>query len=229
MRLLFIHGSGCVKEGWYFQSKFFPDAAAIDLPGHPQGKPCATIDEYTDWLAGQVKEKANSGTVLVGHSMGGAVALLYALRHPGDLKGLVLMSTGARLKVHSGYMLELQEAINNKSIWKRLVEDTFRNLHPKVKDAVMKKQIDMGPALRLKDYEVCDKFDVLDKVEQLQLPTLVMCGSRDMLTPPKYTDYLGEKIKGAKKVVFDGAGHYIFMEKPDEVNQAISQFVAGIN
>lgn len=83
--------------------------------------------------------------------------------------------------------------------------------------------------MRLKDYEVCDKFDVLDKVDQLQLPALVMCGSRDMLTPPKYTDYLAEKIKGAKKVVFDGAGHYIFMEKPDEVNQAISQFVAGIN
>lgn len=57
MKLFFIHGSGCVKEGWYFQTKNFPSAEAIDLPGHPKGKPCNSIEEYADWLSGQEMEK----------------------------------------------------------------------------------------------------------------------------------------------------------------------------
>jgi len=57
MKLFFIHGSGCVKEGWYFQTKNFPSAEAIDLPGHPKGKPCNSIEEYADWLSGQELEK----------------------------------------------------------------------------------------------------------------------------------------------------------------------------
>jgi pimeloyl-ACP methyl ester carboxylesterase len=68
----------------------------------------------------------------------------------------------------------------------------------------------------------------MDKVEQIQIPTLIICGGEDMMTPPKYSSYLANKIKGAKLLVLDGGTHLVFAEKPEQVNQAIEQFLSAL-
>ena len=67
MKLIFIHGSGGCKESWQYQTRYFKDAEAIDLPGHPDGEPCSTIDDYTDWLHEYITTKGYRDLVIIGH------------------------------------------------------------------------------------------------------------------------------------------------------------------
>ncbi|MBN2187534.1 MAG: alpha/beta hydrolase [Dehalococcoidia bacterium] len=57
---------------------------------------------------------------------------------------------------------------------------------------------------------------------------MVICGSEDVMTPPKYSSYLTARIKGAKLTVIDGGTHYVFVEKPEAVNQVIEQFLESL-
>jgi pimeloyl-ACP methyl ester carboxylesterase len=99
MKLIFIHGAGNTGLEYYYQTKYFKDSEAPNLPGHPEGKPCTSVDDYTHWLHDYVKRGNQSPPVLAGHSLGGAIALMYALNYPQDVKALILVSTGARLRV----------------------------------------------------------------------------------------------------------------------------------
>ena len=70
---------------------------------------------------------------------------------------------------------------------------------------------------------------IQDKVNAISLPTLLICGSEDEMTPVKYTNYLADKIEGAKQVIIPGSTHFVYMEKPSEVNQAIEEFLARLS
>jgi pimeloyl-ACP methyl ester carboxylesterase len=68
----------------------------------------------------------------------------------------------------------------------------------------------------------------MDKVHQIEAPTLVVCGTEDDMTPVKYSQYLVNKIIGAKLVVIEGGSHHCFLEKPLEVNRAIEKFLKSL-
>ncbi|MDO8490998.1 MAG: alpha/beta hydrolase, partial [Dehalococcoidia bacterium] len=211
------------------QLKQFPGSETIDIPGNGKGKLLPTVEENVEWLRAYVSKGGHKDLVLAGHGLGGAMALSYALKYPQDVKALILMSTGAKLKVHPSHFMELEEATTNKNIWKSLVEQEYRQVCPDVKNAVIKKATDAGPKQRLEDLECCNKFDVLEKVSAIHIPTLIIAGSEDKLTPPKFSEALAEKIPGSKLLVIQGAAHYPFMEKPAEVNKAMADFLAGIS
>ena len=229
MKLLFVYGLRCVKEGWSQQLKQFPGSETIDIPGNGKGKLLPTVEENLEWLRAYITKAGYKDVVLAGHGLGGAMALSYAMKYPGEVKALVLMSTGAKLKVHPSHFMELEEATTNKNIWKGMVEQEYRLVCPDVKNTVIKKATEAGPKQRLEDLECCNKFDVLEKVSVLKLPTLIITGSEDKLTPSKFSEAVAEKIQGSKMVVIQGAAHYPFMEKPSEVNKAIADFLAGVN
>ncbi len=75
MKMIFIHGSGGCKESWYYQTEYFTDSEALDLPGHPEGEPCTSIDDYVEWLRDYVHEKDYEDVVITGHSLGAGIAL----------------------------------------------------------------------------------------------------------------------------------------------------------
>jgi pimeloyl-ACP methyl ester carboxylesterase len=68
----------------------------------------------------------------------------------------------------------------------------------------------------------------MDKVHQIAAPTLIICGTEDDMTPVKYSQYLASKIAGARLVIIDGGSHLVFLEKPDEANRAIEEFLKGL-
>ena len=80
MKLVLIHGAGNSSLSFYYQLRHFRNSKAIDLPGHPAGKPCDTVDGYVEWVRGFVTARRYKDVVLAGHSMGGAIAMQYALR-----------------------------------------------------------------------------------------------------------------------------------------------------
>jgi len=228
MTLVFLHGSGGCKESWHHQVRFFEDADAIDLPGHPDGEPCASIDAYVQWLRGYIREKAYRDVVLVGHSLGGGIALLYALENPGDLEGIVLVGSGARLRVHPMFLEGLEKAIEKPEVFLEFQKTGHERVEPELAEVLLRRATENGPAVTLNDLRACDAFDVMDRLSEIRLPLLALCGDEDTMTPPKYSQYLVEKIPGARVVIVPGGTHMVFAEKPEEVNRAIDEFLRGL-
>lgn len=228
MKLIFIHGSGGMKEAWYYQTKHFPDADAIDLPGHPDGEPRTSVEGYVDWLRGYIHERGYRDVVLAGHSLGSAIAQLYALKYPNDLKGLILIGGGARLRVHPMYLEMLEQAKSDPRMLEGFTEIGWELIDPELKEVLQRRALENGPAVFLNDMLCCDRFDIMERVHEIRIPTLALCGSEDIMTPPKYTEYLAQSIAGARAVIVPGGTHMVAAEKPQDVNQAIEDFLESL-
>lgn len=184
MKLIFIHGSGGSKEAWRYQVEHFPSAEAIDLPGHPRGKPCTSVDGYVEWLRNYIHERGYSKVILAGNSLGGGIVLLYALKYPGDLKGIITIGSGARLRVHPMYLTQLEEAIKNAKLLEEFLEKRWELIAPELKEVMRRRAFENGPVVFLNDYLCCDKFDIIARLGEIRVPTLAICGSQDIMTRP---------------------------------------------
>jgi len=168
--------------------------------------------------------------VLAGHSFGGAIALMYALRYPRELKGIIIIGSGARLRVHSTFLTPCEEATKgNPQKWYELVEQMYRSTPEDYKKEVVEKQKAIGPAVMLNDFLCCDKFDIMDRVHEIKLPSLIICGELDVMTPVKYANYLGARIANSRVLIVPKAGHLVFAEQPEVVNKAIEDFLEAIS
>jgi pimeloyl-ACP methyl ester carboxylesterase len=229
MRLIFIHGAGNTSLQWHYQTKYFAGSEAIDLPGHPEGKPCTSIDEYARWLHRYIKQGDPSPPVIAGQSLGGAIALMYALNYPADVKALILVSTGARLRVRPDLLKKIEDLIDSPAQWlKKVVEPPLSRVAPDIAQKIVNGMAKVGPAVQLTDFLCCDKFDVMDKVSQTTVPTLVISGTEDNMTPLKYSRYLADKIAGARLVIIESATHHCLLEKPEKANRAIEAFLKNL-
>ena len=228
MKLIFIHGSGGCKEVWHYQTRHFPEADTVALPGHPCGEPCTSIDAYVDWLRGYIRDAGYVGVVLAGHSLGGAIAQLYALKYPEDLEGLIVIGSGARLRVGTMYLETLKKARSNRTIFEDFFNKSYEFIEPELRNELQRKALEGDPAVLLNDMLCCDRFDIMNRVHEIRLPTLALCGSEDIMTPPKYTKYLTSKIEGAREVIIEGGTHMVFAEQPGVVNQAIEGFLNSL-
>ncbi len=229
MKLLFIPGSGGGKEAWVYQTAHFKDSEAIALPGHPEGEPYPTVDEYVEWLRAYIHQRGYRDVVLVGHSLGGAIAQLYGLKYGDEIRALVLIGTGARLRVNPDILKNLRQMIGDEGAWRKYVVETYIWDDPKIGQAAIEARVRIGPGVMLNDFLACDRFDIMDRVHTIKVPALVICVSVDEMTPAKYARYLADKIGGAVMVVIEGATHAVTREKPREVNQAIEEFLASLN
>jgi pimeloyl-ACP methyl ester carboxylesterase len=230
MKLIFVHGSGAYGDIWRYQTDYFRDSHAVNLPGHPHGQPLKSVEECVDWLRKYIKGRGYKDVVLAGHSLGGAIALMYALKYPQELKGIIIIGSGARLRVNPRYLAPCEEAIKgNPREWYQLVEEIYRLTPEDYKREVVEKQKAIGPAVMLNDFLCCDKFDIMDKVQEIKLPALIICGELDAMTPVKYSNYLGAKLANSRVVIIPQASHLVLAEKPEAVNKAIADFVNGIS
>lgn len=228
--ILFVHGSGGDHTLWSYQIKGLRGAfsiAAVDLNGHGrspfrEGEGLATYTE--DVLA--VLERLSGRALLVGHSLGGAIALNVALHHPERIGGLGLIGTGARLRVLPELLELLQRdfeaAVDLILDWAFAGEPEPQFL-AKAREQMHKN----GQKALLRDLLTCNSFDVMDQLDRIRVPTLVICGREDRLTPVKYSEYLRDHIPNASLKVIEGAGHMVMLEQPEQLNQAIREFLTS--
>lgn len=225
--LLFLHGAGGTHRHWGKQIQGIGDAtlACLDLPGHgrSKGEGRQTIEEYADLVAKFMAALALESPTVVGHSMGGAIALDLALRYGDRLGGLVLVGTGARLQV----MPSLLEGLRGE--FESTVDLLCRYLYGPLASEEMvrlgrEEMLAIGPEVLLGDYLACDRFDVMGRLGEVRLPTLVICGEEDQLTPLKYSQFLVDHIQGARLVTIPEAGHMVMLEKPQETTDAMAGF-----
>jgi len=228
--ILFIHGAGGGQYTWSSQKGFFEkhfNPVIIELPGHgeSEGEGENEIGKYAEHVYGFLKALNLSKAFLVGHSMGGAIVQTMALRYPEMIKGIVLVGTGARLKV-------LPMILNG-------IKDNFEETARKINLFAFSRKtstdlIDKGlmgmlrcrPEVLHGDFSACDRFDVVNEVDKVDLSTLILCGDEDELTPVKYSQFLQSRIKGSRLEMLSNAGHMVMMESASAFNETIRGFIA---
>ena len=228
MKLIFIHGAGSSSLAFYYQLQHFRNSKALDLPGHPTGRPCPSIEQYLEWVRGFTAARRYKNMVICGHSMGGAISMLYALRYPEEVRGIILLGTGARLRVHPNFMQMGRDSVDDSSAWLENQMAYYPGVAPDMVQSLKRRSMEIGPSVELNDLMACDRFDVMNEIQNINLPTLVMCGEQDTMTPVKYADYLSENIPGARKVIVPGASHFVQLQKYKQVNSGIEEFVASL-
>ena len=220
--LVFVHGAGNTHDAWSKQLAALQNctAYALDLPGHGQstGAGRDNVAGYAEVLLGFLDGMLLASAVIAGHSLGGAIALWLAVHKPARVRGLVLVSTGARLRVHPNM---LRAARDGRPITRAVLDE-----QPPAERPTLEAQA--GANVTYGDWLACDRFDLMDRVHEVVAPTLVVAGANDWRTPAKYSQFFMDQIKGAKLVTVEGAGHNPMQEKPDEVNQAIQAFVNAL-
>lgn len=227
-----VHGSGGSREAWTHQLAGLADIArvvAVDLPGHggSGGTVPRRIEDAAAVVAAFLDALGIARVVIGGHSMGGAIAQQFALSYRDRVEGLILVGTGARLRVLP-QMLELLASDYPKGIDLLMSLAVGANAPAALRASLHRATADNAPGVVLGDLQACDRFDVMSRLSALDVPALVICGEEDQLTPPKYARFLGERIAGASVTVIPGAGHYVQMEKPDETTRAIREFLTRL-
>jgi pimeloyl-ACP methyl ester carboxylesterase len=228
--VVFVHGAGGTHQHWLYQVRDLPHSPtyALDLPGHgrSEGQGRDTISAYSDWLVAFLDAAGLDQAVLVGHSMGGAIVLDIALHHAGQVGGLGLVATGARLRVVPAI---LDGILQNPEATVRLICDFA--FGPETSPEIMRMgRRQMGvipPEVIHGDFAACDAFSVMDRLEEITAPTFVVCGTQDRLTPSKYSVYLRDRIARSVLHLVEGAGHMVMVERPEAVVEALSSFLGS--
>jgi len=146
------------------------------------------------------------------------------LEYGTDLSGLILIGTGARLRVHPN-LLESARTTPQNAIH-QLKELAVASSHvATLPDMLIQDQGTPGPNILYRDLAACNAFDCINRLQEIHLPVLVICGTEDRLTPIKYSQFLHENIGGSTLRIIPDAGHYVMCEQPEAVNQAIEQWI----
>ncbi len=226
--IIFVHGSGGGHHHWLYQIKKLNgniNALAVDLPGHgrSEGEPSNEIPVYRDWLHRFKNAVGLDRFIPAGHSLGGGIALAYALQYPEDTLGLILVGTGGRLRVLPAFLEALREgvlppAFNDYLYSPEVDEELIERGREEAKNT--------PASIYYADLSACDKFDIMKELHRIIQPAQVICGSEDRLTPSKYSQFLGEQLPQARVEIIPGAGHMVMIEKPHAVNDTISDFIS---
>jgi pimeloyl-ACP methyl ester carboxylesterase len=229
--IVFIHGSGDSARIWRLQVAYFGTerAFAIDLPGHGQ-----RADNLPDEVS--VMDYARTAhniifdelqlvhPIIAGHSLGGAIALAMGLEYGSELGGLILIGTGARLRVHPDLLKGAKETPQQTNLQlQRLALATTTD--PTILTGTAEEQAKTEPSMLYRDLAACNIFDIMPRLNEIHLPTLIICGTEDRLTPVKYSEYLHNHIAGSTLITIPQAGHYVFREQPEAVNKAIEEWL----
>jgi pimeloyl-ACP methyl ester carboxylesterase len=227
--LVLIHGAGGSADVWAEQAPLaaFARLLALDLPGHGPGGGSGrgSVAAYADWLEDFLDALGLDRAVVLGHSMGGAVAQWLALERPERFAGLILLSTAARLRV----MPRILELLRDQPPAGRSLVASLAYSPATLPGTVTHADrllAETPPPVVFADFVACDRFDVRERLPTLAVPTLVIVGRDDRLTPPKLAAALTAAIGGAHLAEVPDAGHYPQLEQPAAVNALVRSFLA---
>ena len=229
--IIFVHGSGGSSATWFMQLKGLSNdfhIVAIELNGHGNSPDRAdenTMESYLTDIDGIITQYEKP--VLAGHSMGGALSQLYALRHPEKISGIILIGTGAKLRV-APVIFDMLE--NN---FEGYVDATgsFMFCEETSKELIEASRIEIRkckPSIINRDFAACNNFDIMEMISDISLPALILVGEQDLMTPVKYSNYLHEKLPNSTLHVIENAGHSVMLEQPGQFNAHVKEWMNAL-
>jgi len=233
--VVFLHGAGMDHTVWALLARSFAHhgfgVLAPDLPahGHSAGAPLSSIAALVDWTAALIGAAGVGAATLVGHSMGSLVALETAARHPDKVSGLALIATAAPMRV-SDDLLNAAKANDHAAI--DMISLWGNGYHATLGGSLAPGLWMLGEAERLlerarpgvlfADLSACNAYhDALAAAGKMAVPSRVVLGSRDLMTPLKGGRAIAAAIPDCRLTVIEGAGHMLMTERPDEVLAAL--------
>jgi pyruvate dehydrogenase E2 component (dihydrolipoyllysine-residue acetyltransferase) len=234
--VLLIHGFGGDLDNWLFNAEALSDGAtvyALDLPGHGQStKQVAepTVAGLAKAVLGFMDRLRIDKAHLVGHSLGGAIAIEMARQAKGRVKSLTLIdSAGLGPEINMDYIDGFISSTSRRDL-KPALENLFADgslvSRQMVDDLLKYKRLDgVGEALTaLRDGIFANGKQVAnlsDALKSAGVPVLVIAGAKDKIIPVAH----GRGVTGAKVEIIEGAGHMPQMEQAGKVNGLIKAHV----
>lgn len=237
--LVFFHGLGWDHVLWRGAMETFGGRYRViagDTRGHGRSdKPDVpyTIDLYADDWAGALESLGIRQACLVGFSQGGMTAQMLAVKHPELISALVLAACtcasnpAGREKMEARIRAAETEgpAAAAKVAAQSIFSKGFMSANPGRIEEFVARRAAMEQAPLVHATRAGYGFDLTAQITQIRVPTLVIYGEEDTLTPPPVVRRVAEQIPGAQLVAVPGAGHMIPVEKPAEFFAALEAFL----
>ncbi len=231
----FLHGAGFDHSTWALHSRWFAHhgygVLAPDLPGHGRsaGAALASIAEMADWTAALLDAAGAATARLIGHSMGSLIALETAARHPAKVSGLSLIGTAATMTVGPDLLKAAEAndhgAVDMVSIWGLGYQaELGGSLAPGLwmHSGAQRVLENCRPGVLFNDLAACNAYqNALAAAAAVAVPTTLILGERDMMTPAKAGKALAAALPNSRTVILRGAGHMMMVERPDELLAAL--------
>ena len=227
---LFVHGASFNRKVWDAQMARFAHTdtpVCLDLAGHGEssGPICETIEHHRAVVKAFADRIGLSKFILVGHSMGGAIAQAYVAEHPDDVQALVLVSTSPKFEIPEELIAEWGEA---PAQYRQQEMDLI--LAPEAGQDVRTKLLAMrdgnAPEVQQADLIACSRWDNSAGFSAISHPTLLISSDHDSLLETNRA--MHRQLPQSKLVVLKRSGHMISVEEPEEVNRAIEMFVRDL-
>jgi pimeloyl-ACP methyl ester carboxylesterase len=240
--VMFIHGAGQDHTNWQLPARWFAwhghAVLAVDLPGHgrSEGPALATVPEMAGWIGRLLAAVGAETAALVGHSLGGAIALEAAAALAGRVHRLALLATAPALPVNEQL---LRAARDDPREAHRLITTWALGADAKLggnavpglwlTNANLALLAGNGPGVLYADFIACNAWaSGPAAARRLRCPTLIVMGAKDVMTPPRAGRQLAEQIAGARSVTIPNCGHSLMAEAPDAVLDALIGFFAPV-
>jgi 3-oxoadipate enol-lactonase len=234
--IVFLHGVGSDKSVWHPQLAHFGKsrrAVAFDYPGYGDSDPApegTTRDDYATAIVSAMHELGIDRAHVCGLSLGGVVAIAIHHAAPERCASLVLADTFA---VHPDGQAVYERSLAGSRDLPAMAEARVDFLlaqpaNPEVRREVVETMSRIDPAAYCIGAEAVWLADQRDRVAEITVPTLVICGDEDQPTPPELSRELHEAIAGSRLEMIPNAGHLTNLEQPDAFNSAVERLLAHV-
>jgi pimeloyl-ACP methyl ester carboxylesterase len=228
--VVLIHGAGASHLCWPAELRRLPGYTVytLDLPGH--GRSVGTGQHTISAYAGKVIDfLSNLGiyqAILVGHSMGAAIALQAAYEYPHQVYALGLIACGA----YMGVPPDLIENLSNPTMMPVAFEWFRKNLFwTSTSESIMIKTLRIleqaRPGVLYGDWQACAQFDLRANISKILAPAWVAAGTEDPITPVSYANFLTSHLKHVRMQILADVGHMLILEKPQELEVGLAAFL----
>ena len=224
--VLLLHGLGATGDSWQLQFPILTDNQFRSIAPDARGFGQSTYPALLNHLG---IERAH----IVGISMGGTLALHIALDHPGMVEKLVLVNTFAHLKPDSAnqyfYFWLRRILVNTVGIAKQ-AEAVTKRVFPQPDQEPFRQELyrqitKADPQAYRASMRDLASFNVVDRLGEIDNPTLVVTGENDTTVAPQRQRFLAESIANAQQVVIPGAGHAVSVDQAEAFNQVLIKFL----
>ncbi len=228
LAMILVAGAGGRSIDWPKELRHnrLVNTLSVDLPGHfkLKGDPCQTIEEMADVITCLVVDQKLEKVVVVGHSMGGLIAQELGVRQPEWLDSLILLGTAPVMPVHPAILDNIYTDLDKTADFITKYAWSGKG-YGVVTGAVRKAVMENRPETLHADFSACSKYDVRERLSEIQADTLVIGGQRDKFTPLKQSEFIVEHVPNAKLHVMKAAGHYMAQEQPLQLTRVILPYL----